>query len=498
MLRRNKPKKDEKHSEPLTSFVKKDVPKAAIQEAEMATKSAEPAKKRGRPKKGTQTELKTTLEKAIDDFTKIVDKVGKKESKAEKAKAVVETPKKEEKNIGEEPKPILQEKLGKQKPVEEAVKITEKPKEKTVLVEPKIQEKPQKAAEKNQDVAKLMQEKHKAVEVQKTLEKPKAVGQQKPKKQKEEMEIEFRQREKIKEGDHTILELKIRNNSIYPIILLNGKKQYGSLSLRGDKFIYNRMNSGETDAVFYTKAIPPTGSASLTVYESFASHGKVRKKINIDYLVIDGSAVKKVFINKAGNLTMDTIEYARPETFEDLLDASEVLMPAAKSGKSKAFEVEIDVEPLLQKQHVMQKVKEEEPKEKDSLFCKALDGWVLMTENGTIISTKNGITDIGKVNLEVFEVIDRVKEDAVDIWVQPDYGQIIELCQKFGKQNEDNIYHSDAKYHLKLPKDQLIAFLDAIRNDGHTAGTYAVPGGFTGLEIWVWDKQAIPGVKSIQ
>ncbi len=328
----------------------------------------------------------------------------------------------------------------------------------------------------------------------------------------EDVRVQFGRIKQIIQGASVSIPYKLTNTSDAFLVFSPGENKYGSISVQGNRLIYNTMVQSATGPVFFRISNPlaPKTTVSQSVLVRYFKSGKVQKRVMCAYMKIDEETISHFFISdRAPRAPQETqtpsqsilspvapsrsteLSYRRLENLDEFLErversALEVVVPGAfqeKVHKLLDFTLELDVEPHPEFQELYRKYKPQDLVELERMGYTAL-----ATSRGTVLLKEGKATWIGKFELAALQRMEKGRKEKVVIWVQPTEGPITVLLEKFGEKNlRDQMYHGRFPYFLRLPKSAFLDFFKCIKN-----GKYRVVAGrgmFYEQDIWVLEKE---------
>ncbi len=324
----------------------------------------------------------------------------------------------------------------------------------------------------------------------------------------EDTKVQFGRIKRIVQGESISVPYKLTNTSDSYLVFSPGENKYGSISVQGNRLIYNTMTQSATGPVFFHILNPLTPKATINqeVQVRFFQSGKVQKRVMRAYMKLDEENVSQLFVSGRPPTTRETrqapsqsilapvapsrsteLTYQRLESLDEFLQkvekgAFEVVVPGAyqeKLHKLLDFTLELDVKPHAEFQELYRKYKPQDLVELETMGYMAL-----ATSRGTVLLREGKATWIGRFELAALQRMEEERKEKVVIWVQPTEGLIAPLLEKFGEKNlRDQMYHGRFPYFLRLPKSAFLEFFKCIKK-----GKYRVVAGrgmFYESDIWV-------------
>jgi hypothetical protein len=322
----------------------------------------------------------------------------------------------------------------------------------------------------------------------------------------EDVKVQFGRIKRIVQGKTISIPYKLTNTSDAYLVFSPGENKYGSISIQGDRLIYNTMAQSATGPVFFQIRDPlaPKITIPQSIDVRFFQSGKMQKRIMRAYMRLDEETVPQLFtsdrrprdapptpsqsmIAPVAPSRATELSYRRVDDLDEFLKKVkkgpvEVVVPRAYQENVHRlldFTLELDVASDTEFQELYRKYKPQDLVELEKLGYTAL-----ATRRGTVLLREGRATWIGRFELAALQRMEEEQKDKMVIWVQPTKGPIASLLEEYGEENvRDQMYHGRFPYFLRLPKSAFLDFFRCIRK-----GEYRVVAGrgmFYESDVWV-------------
>ena len=322
----------------------------------------------------------------------------------------------------------------------------------------------------------------------------------------EDVKVQFGRIKRIVQGRSSSIPYKLTNTSDAYLVFSPGENKYGSISVQGNRLIYNTMAQSATGPVFFHIQDPLASKATISqsINVRFFQSGNLQKRVMRAYLKLDEETISQLYVSdkpprEAPPITSQSmitpvapsrrteLSYIRLENLDEFLErigqgSVEAVVPRAYQEnvhKLLDFTLELDVDSDFEFQELFRKYKPQ-----DLVDLEKMGYTALATRRGTVLLREGRATWIGSFELAALQRMEEGEKDKVVIWVQPTEGPIAPLLEEYGEKNvRDQMYHGRFPYFLRLPKSAFLEFFKCIRK-----GKYRVVAGrgmFYESDIWV-------------